>query len=199
LYNVTNSPNWFLSGGHLPMPHDLKLLHLKTAVDNSILRFHSKRKNLDYIPRIQNISTQGYPSVLNRFVKNSDVKSLFSVFYLFFPQTIVFCILLIELVRDKELNLKKYMILYGLSQTVYWVGWIIITSIICSAVAIEIVFIGRLLDFPVFINSNPIVPFLIFYLFGMTMGFLAFLLSSLIKYQSTANTVYTLLIRFLIQ
>lgn len=189
MFNVTNAPNGFLKSSYSPFPHDTKLLKLKTAIDNSISKFHSKRRGFNFTPRINNISTQGYPSILNRFAKNSDVKTYFSVFYLFFPQTIIFCVVLMELVRENELNLKKYMILYGLSKISYWISWTIISNVLCSAVALEIIILGKLLGFTVFINSNPLVPFLIFYCFGMSMQFLAYFLSCIIKHQKTANTV----------
>ena len=189
MYNVTNVPNGFLKSSYAPIQHDTKLLRLKLAVDNSILKFHSKRKEMSIIPRINNISTQGYPSVVNRLVKNSDVKSLFSVYYLFFPQTIIFCFVLMELVRERELNLKHYLILYGMSKISYCITWAITSTILCSLVAMEIIILGRILKFSIFLNSNPIVPFLIFFWFGMTMQFLAYFLSCIIKYQKTANTV----------
>ena len=191
MYNLTNSPNGFFGSSHTPLPQDLKLLKLKISIDNSIIKFHSERKESKHVPRINNITSQGYPSVLNRFVKNADVISVFCVFYLFFPQVIVFCIVLIELVREKELSLKKYMILYGLSKLSYWLSWLIISTILCGIVSIELVFFGRYLGFIVFKNSNPLVPFLIFFAFGMNMQFLAYFLSCVIDNQNTANTVYS--------
>lgn len=65
LYNISSTPNGFLSGAALPLPVDLKLMKLKVSLDNAYLNFYSKRKNITITPKI-NIKIQSYPITANR-------------------------------------------------------------------------------------------------------------------------------------
>jgi ABC-type multidrug transport system ATPase subunit len=213
VYNISAIPNGFLDSFNAPLPTDERLLKLKILVDNAYLdyysRYHPKYENdfnninlnsttnLNYtnsqqpkIPKIQKISTQAYPSPSSRISSNANVISLFGVFYLYFPPMILFSIILLDLVKEKESMLKNYTNIYGLSIIGYWISWIIISMCFSLIIALEFCFFGKFIfHYDVFDNANILVPFLLFFLFTLTMQCLAMYLSCWINSTKTATTI----------
>ena len=105
-YNVTNSPNPFLTSTTLPSPSDHQLMKLKIDLDNSYLKMFSNDKNISDIPKIK-AQVNSFPMTENRFYKNADVVSSTGAFYFFFPPIICFVVMLLEIMREKELKLRK--------------------------------------------------------------------------------------------
>jgi hypothetical protein len=102
----------------------------------------------------------------------------------------MFSLILIDLVKEKETNLKSYLHLNGLSVFSYWLSWIITSLIASILLSLEIVFLGKFIfKFDLFINSNVIISFSLFFFFTFTMQFFAFLISGMISKISTATTV----------
>lgn len=106
LYNVTLSPNGFLTGAALPLPTDPKITKLKLDLDNAYLEYYAHKRGLKDIPQI-NITTQAYPMASNRFLEKADVVSSSGAFYLFFPPMITFVVVLLEIIREKDMKLRK--------------------------------------------------------------------------------------------
>jgi hypothetical protein len=52
LYNFTLAPSNLFTSWDKPLEIDLKLLSLKTALDNSVLELKAIEKGLDFIPKI---------------------------------------------------------------------------------------------------------------------------------------------------
>ncbi len=71
-YNVTNTPNGFLTSASLPLPSDPQLLKLKIDVDNAYLKYYANKRQLANIPYI-NGSYNTFPITENRFLQNADV------------------------------------------------------------------------------------------------------------------------------
>ena len=197
IYNITNSPMGFLESFDLPLPIDYKLLKLKVIVDNAYLEYYSNKEIFGFNPKID-VSHQAFPSPKNRFLKGNDIIPTIGVFYFVFPELFIFCITLMELVREKELSLKKYSHLYGLSQFAYWVSWIFVSICLCSVVSFLLILFGIFFGFTVFNNANLVISFLLYFSFGMSMQFLAYFISCLLESQQTANTVTSITLIFII-
>jgi hypothetical protein len=106
LYNVTLAPNGFLTSPGLPYPKDPELTKLKQDIDNAYLKFYSLERGLDFIPKI-NATLQSFPMSSNRFLEKADVVSSEGAFYFFFPPMITFVVVLLEIIREKDLKLRK--------------------------------------------------------------------------------------------
>lgn len=105
-YNITNAPNGFLTNAAAPFPSDPQLLKLKIDVDNAYLKFYARKRQLDYVPRI-NASYNIFPVTQNRFLQNADVVASSGAFYFFFPPIISFVVMLLEIMREKDLKLRR--------------------------------------------------------------------------------------------
>lgn len=106
LYNITNSPNGFLTGGTRPWPKHPELNKLKIDLDNAYLNYYGLDRKLSLIPHIS-AELQDYPTTSNRFVQNADIVSAYGAFYFYFPPVISFVVMLLEIIREKDLKLRK--------------------------------------------------------------------------------------------
>lgn len=112
------------------------------------------------------------------------------MFYLFFPPMILFCMILIEIVKEKESLLKNYTNLYGLSLVGYWVSWVVVSVIFSGLISLEIVLFGKyIFYYDIFTNTNFFVIFNLFFLFSCSMQFLAMYLSCILSSVRIATTV----------
>jgi len=105
LYNITNSPNAFLSAASQPFPKDPQLIKLKIDVDNAYLKYHAEQKGIPVPKIIANYSD--FPTTENRLLEGADVVSAQGAFYFFFPPIITFVVILLEIMREKDLKLRK--------------------------------------------------------------------------------------------
>lgn len=103
---------------------------------------------------------------------------------------ILFSIILLDLVKEKESKLKNYSNIYGLSLIGYWVSWSIVSIGFSLIIALEFCLFGKFIfHYDVFDNSNILIPFLLFFLFTFTMQSLAMYLSCWINSTKTATTI----------
>ncbi len=105
-YNITSAPNGFLTGAGDPLPSDPQLIKLKIDVDNAYLKYYAKKRQLSYVPAI-NASYNTFPMTQNRFLQNADVVASSGAFYFFFPPMISFVVMLLEIMREKDLKLRR--------------------------------------------------------------------------------------------
>lgn len=154
-------------------------------VHQYIDKYHDQK-----VPGFKNVSTTNFPLPLSRFSKNADVIGLLGVFYLFFPSMIIFCILMIDIVKEKENNLKNYLHLNGLSVFSYWTSWIITALTASFLLAFEIEILGKFIfKYELFVNSNFLIGYCLFFFFTLTMSFLAFVIASMINSLRVATSV----------
>lgn len=192
MYNITNTLNGFLDKFNSPLPIDKSLTKLKILIDDSLMKFYFYKKfgKNNLIPTFKNISTSSFPLPISRFAQNADVISVFGVFYLFFPPMIMFCVILIDIVKEKETNLKSYLHLNGLSVFSYWASWMIVSFIGSVLLSFEIVILGKFVfKYDLFVNSNMLISFSLFFFFTFTMQFIGFVISGMISSTSAATTV----------
>jgi len=108
IYNVSNTANSFLTTFSDPLPIDYDLLRLKMSLDNSYLNHYAKLGNVT-IPKIL-MDTVAYPSTPNRFIVGADLVASYGPFYFFFPPIITFVVVLLEIIREKDMKLRKVLI-----------------------------------------------------------------------------------------
>lgn len=105
-YNITNAPNGFLTSAATPFPSDPQLLKLKIDVDNAYLQYYANKRQLGHVPKID-ASYNTFPVTQNRFLQNADVVASSGAFYFFFPPIICFVVMLLEIMREKDLKLRR--------------------------------------------------------------------------------------------
>jgi len=106
MYNISFSPNGFLLRSDAPMPTDNSISKLKLDLDNAYLKYYSVKRGLIYIPQIKS-KIQSFPISENRFFHQTDIVGATGAFYLFFPPMITFVSVLLELMREKDLKLRR--------------------------------------------------------------------------------------------
>jgi hypothetical protein len=185
---VTKSSSGFLEGLAKPWPINYKLTRLKQIVDNAYMAYYSDLNNIP--PMEVNIQTKAFPIPPSRFINNMNVVFSLGPFYLFFPPMIIFSMILIDIVKEKEKLLKNYLNLLGLSLLGYWLGWLIFALINSLIVSTEIVLFGRyIFGYEIFTNANPLIPFSLFFTFTLAIQIFAMFVSCLVKSTNVATAV----------
>lgn len=188
IYNITTAPNGFLLGPNSPWPTYPELAKLKTDMDNAYLKYYSDLRGIELIPRL-NTTLQSFPIAQNRFFDKADVVASSGAFYFFFPPIISFVMILLEIIREKDSKLRKSLLIIGLNNTSFWISWLITSMIFAALVSFILVLTAITLRFEVFTNSPFLITFYLFFLFTLTMQFLAFFLSTILKSMKSAYTV----------
>lgn len=106
VYNITSFISDFLSASQLPISKDPVLAKLKQDVDNGFLKYYAHKRNMLFTPKL-NMTLSSYPTTVNRFFKGADIVAHSGAFYFYFPPMIVFIVILQEIIREKELKLRK--------------------------------------------------------------------------------------------
>jgi len=105
MYNISNVDNGFLGNFNEPLPTDRQLLQLKLSIDNAYMDYYAKIRSKP-VPKIS-VQTQAFPSTSNRLLQGADIIGAYGPFYFFFPPVITFVTLLLEIVREKDMKLRK--------------------------------------------------------------------------------------------
>eukprot|EP00794_Sanderia_malayensis_P009395 gene9395-10383_t len=93
--------------------------------------------------------------------------------------------LLTYVVTEKEKKIKEAMKIMGLSQFAFWFTWFITYAIIITIGVILVVIIARVSS--LFGNSNYFIIFIMFFLYGLSIETLAFVLTPLFQRGKTAG------------
>ncbi len=188
VYNITLSPNDFLN----PLKNRAKdkyLMKLQMDIDNGFLIEMNKIfKIYKNNPKL-NVSYTDFPITENRFMENASVvNNLGGPYFLFIPMTF-FVMILIEIVREKELKLRRSLLIIGLSNTSFWLSWIL-TSIIFSFILTItfLFFVTYILKWELFLNTPFFIMLTLFFWFILDMQIMAIFLSTII---STIKEAYT--------
>ena len=141
------------------------LTRIKTSVDNGILRELHKEKTGSYegSPKIQN-SESRYPVVPDRIHDNADASSILGSFYFFISCLTVFNVIFANMIREKDLQLRIGLHVFGLSSAAHWTAWNL-TAIVYSLIP-SVIFpiVGRIVGLAVFTKSPFWLIFAIFFL-----------------------------------
>ena len=188
VYNITLSPNDFLN----PLQNRAKdkyLMKLQMDIDNGFLIEMNKIfKIYKNNPKL-NVSYTDFPITENRFIENASVvNNLGGPYFLFIPMTF-FVMVLIEIVREKELKLRRSLIVIGLSNTSFWLSWILTSIIFSFILSITFLFfVTYILKWELFLNTPFFIMLTLFFWFILDMQIMAIFLSTII---STIKGAYT--------
>lgn len=188
VYNISNIPNGFLTSGALPFPKDRQLTKLKQDLDNAYLQYYADIYKLPKAPKI-NAVMSSFPITQNRFLQKADITASVGAFYFFFPPMISFVVILLEIIREKDLKLRKSLLIIGLNNYSFWVSWLITSVFFAFSVSFILVVTGIICRFDVFLNVPFLVIFYIFFMFNLTMQFFAYFLTTILKTMNSAYTV----------
>lgn len=141
------------------------LTRIKTSIDNGILRELQKKKTgkYDNAPQIHT-SESLYPIVPDRAHDNVDISAIFGSFYFFIPSLTVFNIIFANMIREKDLQLRVGLHVFGLSSAAHWTAWNLTAMVYSLIPALIFPFIGHLLGLMTFVNSSYLLTFMIFFM-----------------------------------
>lgn len=105
------------------------------------------------------------------------------------PPTITFFVVLTEVVKEKEERLRLALRMMGMRTLMFWLSWLLYGAAFVSMSTLVLMVSGWAAGMDFFTNSDPAVVYVLFLCFGLAMVMLAFLLSTLISSQKTAQTV----------
>ena len=99
---------------------------------------------------------------------------------------IVLIISLNSLVVEKEFRLRFAMVMMGMKESAYFLSWFITFLIICAVFSLVNVIGGMIFQISIFLNTDFIVLYVLFFSFTFSLICLAFLLSTFIKESKSA-------------
>eukprot|EP00667_Euglena_gracilis_P000155 EG_transcript_155 len=158
-------------------------METRVAVDNAILRRQTGKPDAAI-----EVSLSSFPKPPWRNARVDFPAGSGGIWY-YIPLMIIFFFLMMELVAEKEQRQRVGMEVMGLYRSAYWLSWIIYAAMMLTASTFIIQASGLLFRFSFFKNSNPLVIFLLFELYGASVAAAAFLLSTLIPTTRTAQTI----------
>ncbi len=124
---------------------------LKLQVDDILANFVSThRHGLSYKRQII-VSQEEYPKVTSRIVKGYDVMSAQGSFYFIIPPIFTFLFFTNEMLKEKELKLRQYMQVVGVSTWVYWLSWVLTIGGVCLFQAFLMALCGVVFQFEFFL------------------------------------------------
>uniref|UniRef100_K7FJW7 Cholesterol transporter ABCA5 n=1 Tax=Pelodiscus sinensis TaxID=13735 RepID=K7FJW7_PELSI len=87
--------------------------------------------------------------------------------------------LAIHIVAEKEKRLKEFLKIMGLHDTAFWLSWVLLYTTLIFVMSILMAVIGTASS--LFPQSSPLVIFFLFFLYGISSVFFAFMLTPLFK------------------
>jgi len=190
---ITNStliPSMFLGKPNEPAMLDFSAIMLKMAVDQAIFQYVSERSG-KAVPKLD-FEMQNFPVVKSRYVDGYDVVAASGAFYFFIPPMVTFVVIMIELAREKEQNLRQGLNVMGMSSMAYWQSWFITAHVFIILVTTTLILAGLACDFDVFTNTPYLILGMLFGIFAHSMVMLAFFLSTVVKSSRAAYTVISM-------
>eukprot|EP00761_Pharyngomonas_kirbyi_P004790 gb/GECH01004795.1/.p1 GENE.gb/GECH01004795.1/~~gb/GECH01004795.1/.p1 ORF type:complete len:886 (+),score=205.13 gb/GECH01004795.1/:1-2658(+) len=196
--NVTQSAVVFDEVGSSVMAYDVMYNSTKLGPDVKAQVLHAMNKAIvqdslddesqDKSMNVSmNISSRGYPQAAPGFV-GSSVVAIAGGFWFYCPPMLNFIVLMNQIVTEKELKLRLGMKMMGLKDGMFWLSWLLTNGVLNFLSTVILILSGFAFRFDVFINTNPVVNFLVFFTFSMSVVPLAFLCSTFISKAKTANT-----------
>lgn len=111
---------------------------------------------------------------------------MYGAFYLVMVPLCIFMVLFDLLIREKVENLRMGMQLLGAQDNAYWASWIISASLVSIFLCAEMVVVGRLFKFDVFVLSPPWVLFCLLFITCLAFISMACFLSVILHTRSQA-------------
>ena len=185
-YNMTNGPNDFLQMPYEPRKKDPSLMKLKLDIDNAYLKiFHRNSKREGEPPKI-NIEYSSFPITEHRFFDGTSVVNNFGGPFFFLIPITLYIITLIDVVKEKQLKLRKSLLIIGLKNSAFWTSWLLISVIFSASIILLFLGLVYLLQWELFINTPFPIMFVLFFIFTVDLQLCAFLMSTFLNNIKTA-------------
>ncbi|KAJ3185215.1 ATP-binding cassette sub- A member 1 [Gaertneriomyces sp. JEL0708] len=131
------------------------------------------------------VTLKDWPTIPPRQVSDSIVQNLGPVFF-FCSEMVIFINVLNQVVSEKEAKLRHSMQMMGLRTGIYWLSWFISTMWLVAINSLVTGIWGLIFGFSAFRNTNFGVVIVTFFLFGLGMLSLAFLITTFVRRARTA-------------
>jgi len=104
-FNNTLVPDIFMKLPINPAPTDPSLLRLKISIDNAIMAYFARKKNMEEPPKIT-ATMNHYPMPPDRIMNGYNIISVAGPFFFIFTPMVAFMIILIQITGEKENRLR---------------------------------------------------------------------------------------------
>ena len=186
VYNITNAPNDFLQMPYVPLKKDPKIIKLKLDIDNAYLEMLNNQTNSTSTPPKINFTYADYPVTENRFFENYNVvNNNGSLFFILIPITL-FVLTLIDIVREKELKLRKSLLIIGLTNSAFWSSWMIVITLFSFVLTLIFMTCCYTMGWELFYNTPFPIEFMLFFIFTLDLQYMAFLMCTIVNSVKTA-------------
>ncbi|KRW98660.1 P-loop containing nucleoside triphosphate hydrolase [Pseudocohnilembus persalinus] len=159
---------------------------LKYQIDKALLAYEQLAVGKE--PVDLNIQYNGYPYAPMRmgqiFV---NLPSQLSAFFTTMLPILLFFIVLREVTKEKCTRVRYGLNIFGVSHNIYWASWLITVTIFSVFAALYTIAISMAFQIDVFVYTNPIIMFCLYFFYTLGLLIFALLLSTLISDQKTAN------------
>ena len=189
VYNMTNGPNDFLQMPYEPRLKDPKLMKLKLDIDNAYLEiFHNitKKENDDSAPPKIQIEYANYPRTEHRYFAGTSIVNNFGGPFFFLIPITLYILTLIDVVKEKQLKLRKSLLIIGLTNKAFWSSWLLVALLYSISIILFFLSVVYALQWELFINTPFPIMFMLFFMFTFDLQLCAFLMSTLLNNVKTA-------------
>lgn len=160
---------------------------IQTAVDEAIIRMKSDDNSFKmkyFIGKLRGIFSNVSP--------DSVVLSSLTTYYISLAFMTSVYIITINIVKEKEDNLKDGLLVAGVHPTIFWLSWFIVEGFISLIISMVMTIIIIILN-ELFSNVNFVVIFSIIFLFSLSACSYGFVFSTFFKKAKTASVVVLIL------
>ena len=195
VYNKSFLPSTLFASQLISAPKDLRALALKLSIDNALISYSRLSDAYVYTPGdvtpIDSIevTTQDYPKAPNRMLQNIDIVGAYGAFYFLIPPLFIFLTIQNEIVSEKEKKLRQYLNIVGVSHKSYWISWMITSIIFSFLIALSITVFGIIFNFHFFLDTPFFLILVMFFIFSLSMQFVAYFIAILVPTLKLSNTV----------
>jgi len=176
LYNTTANFNQTTS------PYSLNLASLARGIDEAIVQYANGDPNIKAefdldIKEFPTIGNEGYED----YIASSSGPIVF-----FIVSMVIFIYMLNDIVSEKETKVRYSMEMMGLKRSVYWTSWVIVYFIFFFINSFSTVIFGKLFGYSFFTKTEFMVLFVLFFLYGLSMGSFGIFITTLVSRTKTA-------------
>jgi hypothetical protein len=133
------------------------------------------------------ITLMDFPSPKNRIIERFDTSAIWGSFFYIFIILLSFVRFSQLIAKEKENKLRKGLIPLGLSNFAYWLSWIVCICSFDVVYSFIMVFAGRLFGFPIFVDINWFLPFIVITFGFWSYRFLSIMITVLCDNYKSAN------------
>ena len=126
---------------------------------------------------------------IDRFVWGTDVLFYLGSYLFVMGPLLTFAVLLIQISREKDNNLRKGLSVVGVSHAAFWLSWCIVAVAISVLQSFILVITGKLCQLPLFLNTPFLWLYFVMFSFSFAMVGLSFFMSTLVPNSQIANNM----------